>query len=117
MYKGELTINDHLDQIEGCLDVIAKTSYPYDFDGLLELVLDEVRELKESFLTMKDVNDQQIQLGDSVRLTFNKGKHSEHKAMFDVIWKDSAFKIISQETGNESFIGSISNGVEIEVVK
>ena len=65
-----------------------------------------------------DINKQEIRLGDTLKLTFNQDSPSQrHEAIFDVVWKDAAYKIISQNTKGESFLGSVSYSVKIEIVK
>jgi hypothetical protein len=63
-----------------------------------------------------DIDGREIELGDTVRLTFNSDSvHRKHRSIYDVIWKDAAYKIKS-EYGKESFLGAIANNVKIEVL-
>lgn len=63
-----------------------------------------------------DANNREVELGDTVRLTFNPNStHKKHSSIYEVIWKDAAYKIKS-EYGKESFLGAISHNVKIEVI-
>lgn len=64
-----------------------------------------------------DCNGREIELGNTVKLTFNaESTHRKHHSIYEVIWKDAAYKIKS-EYGKESFLGAISHNVKIEVLK
>lgn len=64
-----------------------------------------------------DVNNKEVQIGDTVKLTFNKGEFSEHSSEFDVVWANAGFKVKSRKAGTECYLGAINHYVEIEVLK
>lgn len=91
----------------------------YPEHGEVTWCRDKINDYDVRYFRMKsdifDINNKEVQIGDVVKLTFNKGEFTEHSALYDVIWSNAAYKLKSKDTLEESYLGALSHYVEIEI--